>query len=75
MGGSIVTEGYNPVLAETLEQIHVLPGPPITRTRDHEDTVLIIGEYRMDGDEEWDEPIIESMEEIPSAEPSTWTEQ
>lgn len=67
MGGCIIINGYNPVLAETLKQIYIPPNPPIARSRDHEDPVFILGENRIDGDEERDEAIIESMEEISCA--------
>lgn len=64
MGGSIIINDHNLMLAKPLKQIFVLMNPPIARSRDHEDPVLINGEDRIDGDEEMDEAIIESMEEV-----------
>lgn len=63
MGGCIIIQVYDRVLAESTQQFRVLADPPITSLGYHEYDVLV-GKDRVDGDEEWDEAVVELMEEV-----------
>lgn len=63
MRGSVIVQAYYFVCAENIKQISVLAYPPITCLRYHKDDILFLIDG-VDGDEKWDESIIEIMENV-----------